>query len=234
MRIGGLTVAALACGALALSAPLAAKRAAGPPIPPGWAIDRSAEGDLTGDGRPDSVVIIRQLQPGLVLDNSGLGEPKLDTNPRRLLVFERTAAGFRQIGAADRLVPAAGNTDTPCLVDPLEDGDLSIARQVLSVSMRFWLSCGGWGSTTVTYRFRREAARFRLIGFDRTEFMRNSGQGEALTVNFLTARKATAPYAIDKDGPLAWRWSRIRPQRHYLDTLDPASCAAIDAKTTLC
>lgn len=229
-----LALVALVAG-LAGAVPVSAKRAAGPPIPAGWTIDSSAQGDLTSDGLADTALVIRQMNPAKVIKNEGLGAPELDTNPRRLLVFQRLPNGsFVQIGSSDRLIPSAGSTESPCLADPLEEGGVAIAGQVLSVGLHNWLSCGGWGASNSTYKFRREGKRFRLIGFDHIEFMRNSGAGTQVSVNFMTSRKATSPWSIEDSQPPRWRWTRIRPQRHYLDTINPDACTAIDAKTSLC
>ncbi|HEY8603033.1 hypothetical protein [Tsuneonella suprasediminis] len=220
--------------AAAVAAPAAAATADGPAIPSGWVEDMRASGDLTGDGQPETVLIIRATDPARVIANDGLGADSLDTNPRRLLVFEKAADGFRQIAAGDHVVPPSGSEDTPCLVDPLEDGGLSVSRRVLSLNLRFWTSCGSWGTSGNTYKFRLEGNRFRLIGFDRTEFMRNTGRGEQVSVNFLTLRKKTSPYSIESDAPGKARWSSIEPQRYYLDSLDIGECPQIDRETYLC
>lgn len=208
--------------------------AARPPIPADWKMDTSATGDLTGDGVDDMALVIRRMDPKRVVHNEGLGTPELDTNPRQLLLFEKTTAGFRQIAAATNLIPPAGSQDSPCLEDPLAEGGISIARGVLSVQLNYWLSCGSWGTAIKTYKFKQISGRFRLIGFDRTEFMRNSGLGEDVSINFLTNRKSATPYAIDDSVPKRLRWSRIRPQRIYLDTLNIRACVPVDAKTSLC
>ncbi|MEQ1497080.1 MAG: hypothetical protein ABL914_00330 [Novosphingobium sp.] len=228
-----LLIAAGVSGLLG-SAPADSRRAAGPPIPAGWKIDASADGDLNGDGVTDAAVVIRQVNAGLIVQNAGLGAQELDTNPRHLLVFAKTAQGFRQIAAAAKLIPPAGSDGNPCLADPLEEGGISIAKQVLSVKLHYWQSCGSWGVTSNTYRFKLQTGRFRLIGYDRMEFMRNSGEGEELSVNFLTRKKSTAPFAIDDSVPKRPRWTRIKPQRFYLDTLDLDACPKIDASTYLC
>lgn len=216
------------------ASPGEAAPAARPPIPAGWKVEASATGDLTGDGVGDTAVVIRQTNPRRVVRNEGLGTPELDTNPRQLLIFEKTASGFRQVAAATNLIPPAGTQDSPCLEDPLADGGISIARQTLSVRFNYWLSCGSWGTAINTYKFRRLSGRFRLIGFDRTEFMRNSGLGEEVSVNFLTSRKSTTPYAIDDSVARRLRWSRTKPQRIYLDTFDIRACLPVDARTSLC
>ena len=193
-----------------------------------------ASGDLTGDGINDVAMVIRRDDLKLVIHNDRLGASELDTNPRRLLVFAGGAAGYRQIAATDRFIPPADSEDSSCLEDPLAEGGIAIARGMLSVKLHYWLSCGGWGVTSNMFKFRREGERFRLIGFDRTEFIRNSGEGEESSVNFLTSRKSITPFAIDDSVPKRLRWSRIKPQRYYLDSIDFAACPPIEKFTYLC
>lgn len=205
-----------------------------PPVPAGWMIDASASGDLNGDGISDIAVILRKTDPKLVRKNEGLGESVIDSNPRRLVVYFRNGSAFREAAASSRLLPPAGSEDSPCLADPLSEGGISIAQQVLSISLNYWMSCGGWGTSKNTYKFKREGVRFRLIGFDHMEFMRNSGEGEEVSVNFLTGRKSQTPFAIDDSIPKKLNWSRIKPQRFYLDSLDLETCPQIDKNTALC
>ena len=212
----------------------AAKPAARPPLPAGWKLDAIASGDLSGDGISDVAMVIRGEDPKLVIHNDRLGAAELDTNPRRLLVFAGGAAGWRQIAANDRFIPPAGSEDSSCLEDPLAEGGIAIARGVLSIKLHYWLSCGGWGVTSNTFKFQREGKRLRLIGFDHTEFMRNSGAGEEASVNFLTSRKSVTPFSIDDSVPKDLRWSRIASQRYYLDSIDLSVCPAIDNSTNLC
>lgn len=193
-----------------------------------------ASGDLTGDGIRDVVMVIRGADPALIIHNDQLGASELDTNPRRLLVYAGSAQGWRQIAVSNGFIPPAGSEDSSCLADPLAEGGIEIARGVLAVKLHYWLSCGGWDVTSNTFKFKREGSRLRLIGFDHTEFMRNSGEGEESSFNFLTSRKSMTPFAIDDLIPKHLRWSRIKPQRFYLDSIDLAQCPAIDKSVYLC
>lgn len=216
------------------SAPLVAKQAALPQVPAGWKLDTSATGDLSGDGMTDVAMVIRGDDPKLIVHNDRLGQSELDTNPRLLLIFAGSRAGYRQIAASDHLIPPAGDAESSCLEDPLGEGEIAIARNVLSVKLHYWLSCGSWGVTANTYRFRLQSGRFRLTGFDQMEFMRNSGEGTEVSVNFLTGRKSATKFAIDDSIPKRLKWTKVRPQRMYLDTLDLSDCVAIDKTTSMC
>lgn len=221
--------------ALILSAAaVSAATAEAPTAPAGWKLVSTVSGDLTGDGNPDLVQVIQRADPKLVIRNEGLGSDVVDTNPRRLLILARAGAGYQRLAAVNGFIPPAGDAETPCLADPLEEGGIAIARGVLSINLRYWLSCGSYGVTGTTFKFRHEAGRFRLIGFDRMEFSRSSGEGEKVSVNFLTNRKSFTAFAIDDSIQERLKWTRIKPQRHFLDTLNLSACAPIDTATTLC
>lgn len=234
MRAGLILLLSALAPGLVVSTSAKSRRMAGPPVLAGWTIEASASGDLTGDGISDTAVVIRRVDPKLIIHNDRLGQQELDTNPRQLLVFERTPQGFRQIAVASKLIPPAGSKESSCLEDPLAEGGITIARKVLSVTLHYWLSCGSWGVTANTYKFRLESSRFRLIGFDRMDFMRNSGEGEEVSANYVTGRKSTTPFAIDDSIPKKLRWTRFKPKPVYLDTLDINACPQVDANTSLC
>lgn len=198
----------------------------------GWSIAKEAQGDLTGDGIPEAVLVIRQADPALIVENDGLGEPMLDLNPRSLLVLERAGNGWRQLARADGLVPTAGNMDSPCLADPLEDGGVTVAKRILTVWLNDWLSCGSFGVTALSYKFRLEKGRFRLIGFDRLQFSRATGLGDETSINYLTGRRKDTSNATILEfgggGEPAPRpevsWRRIGRERHFLEEMDITSC----------
>lgn len=218
----------LAAGAASSAAP------AGPPIPAGWKVDETAIGDLTGDGINDTAVVIRNTDPKLIVMNEGMGEPQLDANPRRLLVFKRTAQGFVRIASNDRMIPPAGDEANQCLVDPLDEGGISIARQSLKVNLHYWYSCGTWSVTSRTYTFKLQGQRFRLIGFDKMEYMRNSGAGEELSVNLLTGRKSVKPFNNEEPRPQPTRWGTVKLPVVFLDGVGDKFCPKVDAETYLC
>jgi len=132
------------------------------------------------------------------------------------------------------MIPPAGDESNQCLVDPLDEGGISIARQSLKVNLHYWYSCGTWSVTSRTYTFKLQGQRFRLIGFDKMEFMRNSGEGEELSVNLLTGRKSVNPFSNAESRPQPARWSTVKPPVVYLDMVGEKFCPKVDAKTWLC
>ena len=195
--------------------------------PTGWRVILATEGDLTADKKSEAVIVVEEQDGSKIIDNERLGEQKLNTNPRRLIILTPTAQGYRQIQSVDGFLPAEGDLESSCLADPLmEEGGIEIKKGILIVTLNYWLSCGSYGVTTDIYRFRQQGNRFRLIGKDSKSYSRSSGEGEDVSINYLTGRKRemTGITVIEPDegGSVAkpkTKWSRIAPETQYLDNV---------------
>jgi hypothetical protein len=216
------------CFALVLSVALASGVTAADwnaHIPKGWKVIRDvAEGDA-------AVLVIEQDDPAKRIANDGLGNHILNTNPRRLLFLSRRAGIYHLTGSADSFLPSEGDPESACLADPLEEGGVGLHNGVLSIDLHYWLSCGSYGVSHKSYRFRKEAAGLRLIGLDISEMSRSGGTGTEISVNYLTGRKKTttgiAIFAEDDqaDAPKPKvKWSRVAKQSHYLENMDQQDC----------
>ncbi|MFZ1738940.1 hypothetical protein, partial [Sphingorhabdus sp.] len=100
--------------------------------PAGWKVISAAEGRQTADGSGNAVLVIEKDDPANRIKNDGLGGPELNTNPRHLLFVTRTRNVGRVTARIENFLPPEGDTDSPCLVDPLEDGGVSLAKGVLT------------------------------------------------------------------------------------------------------
>lgn len=207
-------------------------------VPAGWNVVLHRRGELGGDRGPETVLVIQGMARARLIPNGGLGPDVLDTNPRRLIVLAGSAGGLRQIAASDHLIPPQGSEDSPCLADPLEDGDVRIEHGILHVDLHYWLSCGSYGVTNRRYKFRLEQGQFRLIGFDRLEFSRSSGEGEERSVDYLRGRIKRTPgiamFDDDAARPAKVSWSRFAPQRLRLEDLRIAECNNLDPAPGWC
>jgi hypothetical protein len=194
-------------------------------IPAGWQIiGESAEG-------ANAVLMIEENNPAKKIKNPYLGPEIWNTNPRKLLFLRSAGGKYRQIGQADNFLPPENDAETPCLVDPLGEGGMSLAKGILTISFSYWLSCGSYGSAKTSFKFRLEGNRYRLIGLDSLEFSRASGEGEETSINYLTGRKSyTADVQViqvdDHDKPVERRktWSRVGREKFYLDAMNQAQC----------
>jgi hypothetical protein len=231
---------ALGFGALALHAPAAlAKRIEGSPTaapfmakntPAGWNIYRQASGDLNGDGLPDLAWVIQEQSASKIKDNEFLGSPKLNLNPRVLLIaLNQTGTAtaddaYRLLGRFDKLLPSEGSEETPCLADPfdLEDTDnFSIKKDVLSFSLNYWLSCGSYETQRNTYKFRMDqSGRMRWIGFDGYSSHRASGETHLVSRNLLMGTQIEEFGNFSKKRPSKVKRSTFKEEQRYLEQLN--------------
>jgi hypothetical protein len=199
--------------------------------PKGWHVILDVAGDLTGDKRPEIVIVAEEQDTSKIINNDRLGNQTLNTNPRRLIILTPTAQGHRQIKSVEGFLPSEGDLESSCLADPLmENGGIEIKKGVLIVTLNYWLSCGSYGVTKDIFRFRQQGSRFRLIGKDTKSYSRSSGEGEEISINYLTGRKReTTGITIiepDEGGAVAkpkTTWSRIPAEEdQFLDNVTTA------------
>lgn len=156
-------------------------------VPKGWKLESQLKGDLNGDGLEDLVLVLHEQDARNRVTHDGLGENPVDTNPRILAVaFAQAAGGYVLALENHELIP---RHDDPVLDDVLdESGGVFIKRGTLQVALHMWASAGSWGTSTTTYTFRWQNARFELIGYHLSSLMRNSGETSDLSINYSTGQ----------------------------------------------
>jgi hypothetical protein len=184
--------------------PVSAADAAGF-APRGWRVEAQAVGDLSGDGRADLALVLRMNDPANILAHDGLGDNPFDTNPRILAVALGVPAGGYRLAAQDHALIA--RRDYPTQSDPFE-GEFAIERGSLNVTVRLFMSAGGWGAGSSSFRFRWRDDGLRLIGYDHLDVQRNSGCMTRLSINYLTGRVRRSSGRTDVDRETV-RWSRV-------------------------
>lgn len=160
----------LCLSATATAAPLAGVpttgRAAADFAPKGWLVEAQLQGELSGDARPDLVVV-------LVKAPAGDAE-----RPRALLWLHGAEAGYTLVGSNLGLLACVA-----CL--GINGGEaaptLSIVKRVLLVEQEGG-SREAYGST---HRLRLEAEGVRLIGLDEHTLDRGTGESTSRSTNFL-------------------------------------------------
>jgi hypothetical protein len=197
-------------------------------VPTGWKLIETAKGDLNRDGHDDVALVLQQTDPALVRKNDVLGPDSLDLNPRRLIVLLHQADGLRKAASVDRFLPTENDADNPCLEDPLAEGGIRIQRGLLRIDLQYWTSCGSWGVSHQTFSFRLEGPeeRFRLVGLDGWEFMRNSGERSEFSKNYLTGKeKITEGLNEFEASHPKTTWKTIQGQKTFFLDKMSLSCA---------
>lgn len=176
-------------------------------VPKGWRIEARAAGDLDGDGKPDSALVLRATDPANVVDEP-MCEERLDTNPRILAVLlAKPDGGYRLAGETHELIP---RRDNGCQVDPFSDpGQIAIEAGTLRVDLERMMSAGGWDMGTTTFKWRWSGGAVRLAGFDYSNVVRNSGALTLVSVNYLTGRAKISTGNVGTDREKV-RWTRLR------------------------
>ncbi|WP_151980552.1 hypothetical protein [Acinetobacter guerrae] len=184
-------------------------------IPKHWKIIETVRGDLNRDGKEDIILVIEKNDPKNILSNDGPGSPELNTNPRTLLVLFKTTHGYQLI-STNPYLPSENDAESPCLADPLEEGNIKISKGILKINLNYWLSCGSWYVTNNTFSFRYQDLGFKLIGFDQMSFHRASGEESTLSINFSTGKlkKITGENEFEKtEQPIKTQWQTLK--HHY-------------------
>jgi hypothetical protein len=203
-------------------------------IPKGWKLIAHTSGDLNRDGLEDAVLVAEQTDPANFRQNrESPGASALNLNPRSLIILFGTPGGFRKIFGRDDLLPSEHDEEVPCLADRLGGSGVSIKRRNLVIELHTWLSCGSYGVTHETFTFRPEGARFRLIGYDRSEFSRSSGEQSEFSINYLAGRKKiTKELNAFGDSKPKVSWEKLSFQRRfYLDDMSLDCDATGQAQT---
>ncbi len=162
-------------------------------VPKGWQMEAKAEGDLNGDTRPDAALVLHMNDAANRIHPSYDQTITYDTNPRMLVIaFGSKGGGYRLAASDHTLIPRLEN---PNQDEPFDS--IAIANGALKVKMHLFMSAGGWmmGDTSLTFRWIDD--RFRMIGFDRDAIMRNTGETEKISINYLTGRKIVTTGSID-------------------------------------
>jgi hypothetical protein len=173
-------------------------------IPAGFEVVKSVSGDLSADGVADAAVHIKGTSKKFQNPNDGLGGDIFDTNPRILLILirDKAAGTFRLAEQSNTFIIPP---DSPVSVEPFSD--MSIRNGILQVDFELWQSAGGWGRTDASYKFRYRGGEFQLIGVDRRDSMRNTGETEMRSYNFLTNRLkiSTGNFTEEKKEKVTWK-----------------------------
>ncbi|MFN4142587.1 hypothetical protein [Aestuariivirga sp.] len=166
-------------------------------VPEGWVPEKEIRGDLDMDGAEDLVLVLRDRNPANILTPEWSEEERVDTNPRILATALAAGEGYRLVLENHTLIPRVTSFAQS---DPLsEAGGVAIDRGGLKVDLYYFSNAGGSDAGFCTYRFRYAGGRFGLIGYDRDNTNRMTGDTTVTSINFLTGKVVTTTGNIESD-----------------------------------
>lgn len=187
-------------------------------VAPGWRVEAQTQGDLNQDGVADIALILHGTDRAKILRNEDLGESELDTNPRVLVVlWGRQGGGYTLALLNHKLIPRHINPMQDDVFDGTVEGGLEIERGSLRLGLGVFYNAGSWEMSNITLRFRWQQGQWQLIGYDRNTTRRNTGDTDALSINYLSAQAKRVQGRSDSDVEMV-SWRRL--QRQPLLTLE--------------
>ena len=181
-------------------------------VPKDWETVGKAQGDLNGDKLEDCALVIKANLSKFLNKHDGLGSNPFDTNPRILVILFKDKDGYKIAKQSNTFIVAP---DSPTQLEPFQE--VRIKNGILELSFELFSSAGSWSMTSSSYRFKFLNGEFVLIGADKTDSMRNSGEMTSRSYNFLTSRLkvSTGNFSSDRQ-KIRWRTYKLRK----LKTLD--------------
>jgi hypothetical protein len=166
-------------------------------VQPGLKLEKVVKGDLNGDTVPDLAMVIKMDNPANVLKDADDAEREpLDTNPRMIAVAmaDKAGAGYSLETVNLTLIP---RVEDSTMNDPFVD--LKIDRGSMRLMLDQSSNAGSWSSSSITFVFRMSPRELSLIGYDRTDVNRSSGELTETSVNFLTGKQQISTGNISSD-----------------------------------
>lgn len=167
-------------------------------VPPGWRLEAAVKGDLSGDGRPDAVLVLRDNDMKKFIETGRESMPRFDTNPRILaVVFAGDKGGFRLALENHTLIGRTTHSWQQAPLDPngIQEGAVAIKNGTLRITLGYF----GGNMGRMTYTFRFQNGRFEMIGYDRIDVIRNSGVMSSVSINYSTQQMVRKKGHISHD-----------------------------------
>jgi len=175
-------------------------------VPKNWKVLAKASGDLSGDKLGDTALVIQGNFAKYKQKNSGLGADVFDTNPRLLLILisKSDGKGFRLAKMTKNIV---GCSDSPTMDEPFES--IMIKNGVLEIHVQSFYNAGGWSASNTVYKFQLRDGKFVLIGAERDEVERNTGEDTSYSYNFLIGKLKVVKGNIQSDSEKRVTWKKV-------------------------
>lgn len=189
----------------------------------GWKILAEEKGDLNNDDQEDIAIIIENTNPDNFKKNEFLGAEFLNLNPRILLILFKKNNEYYLVAKNEKgLIESEGSEENPTLMDPFSE--IKIKNNILKIESQYAQSAGSWEAQKLEYIFRFQQNHFELIGINSLSFMRNTGEGEKLSINLSTKKvqKVTGNIIEENQSKYKEKWAKVKTsQRYILDEMTP-------------
>ena len=165
-------------------------------VPKGWKILKSKKGDLNSDNYNDIALVLQHRDSvSLIKDEDGFSDTVI-TQPRILVIafFNNATKQYDLIEQSNSFILSY---DNPSMDFPFQN--ISIVNQILQIDFSIFYNMGSWETSTNNYKFRFQDNKFKLIGADYNSTMRNTGEIENRSYNFLTKKVKITTGNIEND-----------------------------------
>lgn len=173
-------------------------------VPEGWE-HQEAVGDLNKDGVKDLVVLAKpNFKENMKTRDDGY---VYNFNLPILAIYFGQAEGIFQLWKQYKeLFPADDEWSSV-------DVELNITdRNTLTIDTDLFSSGGSYGTERTKYTYRYQNEDFYLIGKESTSMMRNTGEMETVSENYLTWKRQTIKDNAFEEGVKKEIWSKLTKQ----------------------
>jgi hypothetical protein len=146
--------------------------------PAGWEVLASDSGDLDNNKSTDIAVVL-QHSDSIPVDGAL-------TQPRVLAIVFKDSKNNRY-NLIEQSNTFILKHDNQGMDDPFTG--ISIEKGILQISFSLFYNMGSWSMTGAVYKFRYQGKEFVLIGADKNVYMRNTGNSEDYSYNFLSKKR---------------------------------------------
>jgi hypothetical protein len=201
---------------------LAAARSFDEFVPQNWKLKGKATGDLNGDKIQDAVLVVQGTRAEFIQKNDGLGGDEFNTNPRMLIIIFKNAPENRY-ELIEQSKTFIITPDSPTMTEPFQS--VKIRNGVLQLDFEIFYSAGSWGTSQSSYKFKYINGEFALIGADKIESMRNTGETETRSYNFLTNKMSVTTKNFSDDAKVktkrkTYRVGKLKTFRTFAKPFD--------------
>lgn len=189
-------------------------------IPKNWILISKAEGDINNDGYNDLAFVIQSTYKRNIYKNKGEpGSKTIDLNPRIFAIYfkDPISGKYNLRIQKDRFILIK---DSPIMEEPFEDMKIN-NKGVLIIYFNIWYNAGSWSAVRHIYKFKLYNNKFKLIGYDRNELIRNTGETTDYSYNFLTNKMKISKGNVSNDEPDSIIWKNINNQKEiFLEDIE--------------